>query len=50
MPEVILIVSLTECKRGKTQKLSFGVNITIELKNMITSDSTRTLVRWNAAR
>jgi len=44
-------ISLTECNMGTTQKFPFGVNATIELKNITAkSDSTSTLVSRNTPR
>jgi len=43
-------ISLTECDSGTTQKLSFGVNTTIELKNTTTPENTGTLLIRNTAR
>jgi len=46
-----LIISLAECVSVTNQKLPFGVNITIDLKNIINkSDSTGTLLIRNTPR
>jgi len=48
-----VIRSLAECKNVTTQKLSFVVSITIELKNIIlvnTTDNTGTLLIRNTPR
>ena len=42
--------SLTECDSGTTQKVSFAVNTTIELKNTTTPENTGTLFSRNTAR
>jgi hypothetical protein len=45
------ITMFTECKSGTTQTLPFGVNATIDLKNVITtSDTNSTLVSWSILR
>jgi hypothetical protein len=44
-------IPLTECNSDKTQKLSFGVNSTIEFQNTATApDNTGVLVSWNIPR
>ena len=40
-------ISLTKCNSGATQKLPFGVETRIELKNITTSDNTVTLFHQN---
>ena len=45
-----VVVSLTDCSTGTTQKLPFTVNTTTGLKNVTTSDSSGTIVSWHTAR
>ena len=48
---VILNTSLTESNNNTTQKMSVGVNTTIELQNKtVTPDSTHTLLSQNTPR
>ena len=48
VPEVSVYILLAECNSGISQTLPFGVNTTIELKNIKTApDNTGTLVSLN---
>jgi hypothetical protein len=46
----IVVVSLTECSTDTTQKLPFGVNITIELKNVTTTSENSCMLLYETQR